>query len=285
MLSARMLGRALYDGEHACEKLRPLLPDSGARFVAEQVDLAPYEPHARLHARATKRTAAAAAADAAAAAAADDAEMAPPRAEMTPTPTPTCAQMTPTRAPTARAGASTGAPDLGAPDLGAPDLDAPDLGAPDSGAPDLGAPDLGAERRVSPRVSPRTSQRASPDVPTAPAPTVVQPPAPVAPAGPSVRPLMDVLQRAPQLHGGARAATSKAAFKKARAKAKKDPTTRCHAACKAAKAAHRRRNAHKKDPMKGFRHIKSCPLKRAVDAERGLRLPPSASCMWGVLLV
>ena len=53
-LSRRVLGRALYDGELASEKLRDLLPDSGARFIAD-VDIAPFEPHARLRERNKKR--------------------------------------------------------------------------------------------------------------------------------------------------------------------------------------------------------------------------------------
>jgi hypothetical protein len=53
-LSLKMHGKARYDGERASERLRPLLPDSGARFVAD-VDFAKYEPHARLRARSTVR--------------------------------------------------------------------------------------------------------------------------------------------------------------------------------------------------------------------------------------
>jgi len=50
----RVLGEACYDGEHACEKLRPLLPDSGARFIAD-VDVSEFEPLARLRARVRTR--------------------------------------------------------------------------------------------------------------------------------------------------------------------------------------------------------------------------------------
>jgi hypothetical protein len=53
-LSFSMYGKARYDGERAIEKLRQLLPDSGARFVAD-VDFTKYEAHARLRARATTR--------------------------------------------------------------------------------------------------------------------------------------------------------------------------------------------------------------------------------------
>ena len=53
-LSLRVLGKACYDGEHACEKLRPLLPDSGARFIAD-VDVSEFEPLARLRARVRTR--------------------------------------------------------------------------------------------------------------------------------------------------------------------------------------------------------------------------------------
>ena len=46
-LSARMLGRALYDGPRPEDKLRKLLPDDGTRFVAN-VDYAEFQPLARL---------------------------------------------------------------------------------------------------------------------------------------------------------------------------------------------------------------------------------------------
>lgn len=49
-ISLRLCGKAIYDGERRVDKLRVLLPESGARFVAP-ADFSAYEPHARLRAR------------------------------------------------------------------------------------------------------------------------------------------------------------------------------------------------------------------------------------------
>ena len=53
-ISARVGGVAMYDGQQPRHRLRPMLPDSGARFVAN-VEFAAYEPHARLHERQRNR--------------------------------------------------------------------------------------------------------------------------------------------------------------------------------------------------------------------------------------
>ena len=257
-LSARVMGHELYAGAKPHERLRALLPDSGARFVAD-VDYSQYQPLARLRSRNTvrlgKRRAAAAAAADADAAADDEADAASDEAD--------------------EADALDGAAALAASSALDPGSTAAAAAADNdstrqaaqasveaSQAPQEFPPNPGSHQTAKPQ--PASGESASANAAASGASGSGSTAAAAAAAAGQLKAQVQLRCQAANVSKG-QAANAKQAYVQAR-KANKHLV--CSAACKLHKADHERRHAHKKCPARGFHHLASCPVRIAAESAR-----------------